>query len=258
MLQLVVPAERAPAGLDAPEGFEVTLFAGDDLAHNIYSMTIDSLGRVVVAGPNYVKILIDENGDGRADRAATFSSLPSSGAHGLHFLGRDLVFTGDNMLGVLRDADGDDVADGPPEPWARLRHPEHGANGIVQGPDGWLYVVCGNDAGVGREHASAATSGQGSTLQRHLARGAGRTGDGGRRPASQLRSGFGELGQLFTVDSDGERDHHLPVCTHAIIRRGARPGTWVCWPAGSEAGIGLSISSTTFREPPGSVGSPTG
>ena len=29
-------------GIRAPEGFEVSLFAGDELAHDIYSMTIDS------------------------------------------------------------------------------------------------------------------------------------------------------------------------------------------------------------------------
>ena len=37
-------------GVKVPEGFEVTEFAGDNLAHDIYSMTIDSQGRVVVAG----------------------------------------------------------------------------------------------------------------------------------------------------------------------------------------------------------------
>jgi len=33
-----------------PKGFEVTQYAGDELAHNIYSMTIDAAGRVVVSG----------------------------------------------------------------------------------------------------------------------------------------------------------------------------------------------------------------
>ena len=42
------------------------VLADDDLAHDIYSMTVDSLGRVVVSGAGYVRILVDEDGDGKA------------------------------------------------------------------------------------------------------------------------------------------------------------------------------------------------
>ena len=44
-------------GVRVPDGFEVSLYADDDLAHDIYSMTIDSLGRVVVSGAGYVRIV---------------------------------------------------------------------------------------------------------------------------------------------------------------------------------------------------------
>ena len=37
-------------GLGVPEGFEVSLYADDVLAHDIFSMTVDAQGRVVVAG----------------------------------------------------------------------------------------------------------------------------------------------------------------------------------------------------------------
>ena len=40
----------------------LTRFADDSLAHDIFSMTIDSLGRVVVSGPGYVRILVDSDG----------------------------------------------------------------------------------------------------------------------------------------------------------------------------------------------------
>src|ERR1700685_578188 len=40
--------------LRVPPGFVVTQYADDRLAHDIFSMTIDSLGRVVVSGPGYV------------------------------------------------------------------------------------------------------------------------------------------------------------------------------------------------------------
>ena len=69
LVAAALPAAAAePIGLTVPEGFEVSLFADDDLAHDIYSLTIDSFGRVVVSGPGYVRILIDANGDGKLSK----------------------------------------------------------------------------------------------------------------------------------------------------------------------------------------------
>ena len=205
--------ESAALGIQAPEGFEVSLFAGDDLAHDIYSMTIDSHGRIVVAGAGYVKILHDDNKDGKADRATLFSSKPASGAHGMVFIGNDLICTGDNSLMRLRDTDGDGVADGEPEIWAKLKSSEHGANGVVQGPDGWIYVACGNDAGVTAAHATLPTS----PVKKPEAGAILRFSPDGKHSeifAHGFRNiydlDFNAFGQLFTVASDGERDHHLP------------------------------------------------
>src|SRR5262249_28063900 len=77
-------------GLTVPEGFAVTRYADDSLAHDIFSMTIDSLGRVVVSGPGYIKVLVDSDNDGKADRAIDFADGPASGAQGLCFLGRNV------------------------------------------------------------------------------------------------------------------------------------------------------------------------
>ena len=33
---------------DVPDGFNVSLYADDELAHDIHCMTVDSLGRIVV------------------------------------------------------------------------------------------------------------------------------------------------------------------------------------------------------------------
>src|SRR4029078_3324250 len=79
--------------------------------------------------------------------------------------------------------------------------------------DGWIYVACGNDAGVSAAHATLPTSpvkkpeagailrfspdGKNSEIVAH-----------GFRNIYDLD--FNSFGQLFTVDSDGERDHHLP------------------------------------------------
>ena len=141
-------------GLAVPQGFSVSLYAGDELAHDIFSMTVDAHGRVAVAGPGYIKILYDDDRDGRADRATLFSRTPKSGAHGMYFDGPDLICTGDDAVRRLTDRDHDGVADDEGQIITRLRHPEHGANGMLCGPDGWYYVICGNDAGVSGEHAA--------------------------------------------------------------------------------------------------------
>jgi len=212
----VASAQTAPEGdlgLAVPEGFEASLYADDALAHNIFSMTVDAQGRVVVAGPDYVKILHDDDGDGRADRASLFSATPKSGAHGMYFDGPDLICTGDNAVRRLRDADGDGKADDEGEVWTHLRHSEHGANGVIKGPDGWFYVVCGNDAGISAEHAQR----PGSPVKEPRCGGVGRISPDGREMdvmAHGFRNpydlDFNATGQLFTVDADGERDHYLP------------------------------------------------
>ncbi len=219
-------------GIRAPEGFEVSLYADDELAHDIFSMTIDAQGRVVVAGQGYVKVLHDDDSDGRADRATLFSEFPKSGAHGMVFLGNDLIATGDNLLMKLEDKDGDGVADGKPIPLANVKSPEHGANGLVQGPDGWIYMICGNDAGIGSQLARTKTSPVKKPNAGAVVRFSPdfKTSEifahGFRNPYDLA---FNEFGQLFTVDADGERDQHLPWYTPTRlfdIQQGGHHG-WV-------------------------------
>lgn len=217
VLTIALAASPLPAaddlGMRVPAGFEVSLFADDALAHDIYSMTVDAQGRVVVAGSGYVKTLHDEDGDGRAERATLFSKVPASGAHGMLFDGPDLICTGDNSVMRLRDTDGDGQADGPPEVWTNLRHPEHGANGVVRGPDGCIYVICGNDAGLSEEQIKSSRS----PVKHPHSGGILRFSPEGK-PLDVYAHGFRNpydcafdaAGRLLTVDSDGERDHHLP------------------------------------------------
>jgi putative membrane-bound dehydrogenase-like protein len=200
-------------GLTVPAGFEVTLVADDRLAHDIFSMTLDSAGQVVVSGPGYIKRLHDDDGDGRADRSTRFTDHPTSGAKGMVFDRDDLVYTGDNGVWRLTDRDGDGFADGAPQRWAEVRNPEHGANGVVQGPDGWFYVICGNDTGVTAHHATTDRSPvrepQSGVILRFAPDGSAcEIVAHGFRNAYDLD--FHAAGQLFTVDSDGERDQHLP------------------------------------------------
>ncbi|MFI4874033.1 MAG: hypothetical protein ACIALR_01760, partial [Blastopirellula sp. JB062] len=200
------------AGVRLPAGFRATLFADDDLAHDIYAMTLDSRGRVVVAGAGYVKTLHDDDADGRADRATLFSDVPRSGAHGMAFRGNDLYCSGDFGLLRLSDVDRDGKADDVAA-LAQSRHPEHGTNGVVVGPDGWVYVICGNDANIFERHVTTDHSPVEHPQTGALFRVDPQTHDsevvahGFRNPYDFA---FDAQGRMLTVDADGERDQHLP------------------------------------------------
>jgi putative membrane-bound dehydrogenase-like protein len=207
-------AQSVPHGLRVPPGFQVTEFAGSDLANDIYSLTLDPRGRVVVAGRGYIRILIDDDNDGRADRAVTFADGPKDGAQGLFWEGTALYCTGDGGLRRYRDADGDGRADGPSE----LLHPfktggEHDAHDIKRGPDGWLYVLCGNSTGIRKEFATLPTSPVRDPVAGGVVRfppdfrGAEIVAHGFRNP---YRMDFNADGELFTFDSDNERCVSLP------------------------------------------------
>ncbi len=208
---VVARISAAEPGIKAPHGFEVTKFAGDDLAHDIFSITTDATGRIAVSGPGYVKILDDRDGDGVADHAHQFATI-KTGAMGMYFDGPDLIYSGDNQVARLRDTDGDRVGD-KEEVWTQLRNGEHGAHAIVKGPDGWYYLAAGNDAGVSKKHATT----PGSPIKDPVCGAILRFSPDGKQTeivADGFRNicglDFNSAGHLFTVDSDNERDQHLP------------------------------------------------
>lgn len=212
-----LPASQQVEKVDSlvvPEGFEVTLYADDDLAHDIYSMTIDSRGRVVVAGTGYVRILHDRDGNGAADEYTEFVDGPKSGAMGMYFHGSDLICTGDSGLIRYKDRDGDDRADGEPDVFLKMKTGgEHDSHAIRRGPDGWWYVIAGNGAGINSAYATLPTSpvknpsaGTLMRLKPDLT--------GGEIIAHGMRNAydfdFNPMGDIFAFDSDGERDVSLP------------------------------------------------
>jgi len=202
------------SGLKVPAGFRATLYADDDLAHDIYSMTIDSLGRVVVSGPGYVRILIDADGDGVAESFQQYADGPASGAQGMYFLGRDLLCTGDAGLIRYRDQNADDRADGKPDVFLQTKTGgEHNTHSIQKGPDGWWYLLLGNTAGINEKYITRKTSpvkkpyaGTLMRLSPDLTQGEV-IADGFR---NAYDFSFSPNGDIFTYDSDGERDISLP------------------------------------------------
>lgn len=208
-----VSAEE-PVGVTVPDGFEVNLFADDNLAHDIYSLTVDAKGRVVVAGRGFVRTLIDDDGDGKADRFQQFSDVPANGAMGMFFFGNDLICTGDAGLLRLRDANGDGQADGPPDVFLNVKTGgEHDAHAIRRGPDGWWYLICGNMANVSSAYVTLNTSPVkqpefGTILRLRPDLTGGEIFAHGFRNAYDFD--FGALGDIYAYDSDDERDSSLP------------------------------------------------
>jgi putative membrane-bound dehydrogenase-like protein len=211
------------ATFKVPDGFEAILWADDDLATNIYAMTTDSRGRIVVSGPGYIKTLIDTDADGRADRAELFTDQLTHGSQGLCFVGNDLVCVGNGAVNYFRDADADGRADGPSEIWTRFgasNGGEHLPHAIIHGPDGYLYLIGGNNSGFNASHVSTPGSpikqiDQG-TLIRFTTEGKNfeTLAHGFRNPYDIA---FNARGHIFTYDSDGERDEHLPWYTGTRI-----------------------------------------
>src|SRR6516225_829528 len=155
LLALTMPAlacaESLP-GFKLPWGFEITEYAGNDLAPDITCLTIDAKGRVTVAGRGYIRILVDETNSGKATKAIEFTKNVKDAAHGL-------LWEGDKLLAVVDGGLWRYNPDGSRELLRKLKTGgEHHAHAIARGPDDWLFLLCGNNAGIDRSYATTSSS----------------------------------------------------------------------------------------------------
>jgi putative heme-binding domain-containing protein len=206
-------AQTTQHGLRVPDGFEVTEFAGSDLANDIFCLTLDPKGRVVVSSRGYIRLLLDEKGDGHATRALDFAGAPKDGAMGLFWEGDDLYCMGDGGLRRYRNAGGDG-RNQPPELLQRLKTGgEHEAHAIRRGPDGWLYVLCGNSTGIKKANATSPTSPIKEPVAGCMLR-FSPDGKGCEIVTDGFRNAYAfdynSEGEWFTFDSDNERCVSLP------------------------------------------------
>src|SRR6185436_5450520 len=172
------------------------------LANDIYAMTLDAKGRIVVTSQGWIKRLEDRNSDGKADEATLFATTRTGGM-GMCFDGNDLLSSGDNGLWRFRDADGDGKADGPPELMTKYVFGEHGHHAMRKGPDGFWYLIGGNEMGIGAvKLTDPAQSPVKSPTWGSIVR---------------YSPDFKPAGDLFTYDSDCERDYFLPWYTPTRI-----------------------------------------
>jgi putative heme-binding domain-containing protein len=206
-------AQTPQHGLRVPDGFEVTEFAGSDLANDIFCMTLDPKGRVVVSGRGYVRLLVGDKGDAHATQALDFAGAPKDGAMGLFWEGDDLYCMGDGGLRRWRDANGDGRNKPPELLYALKTGGEHEAHAIRRGPDGWLYVLCGNSTGIKKANASLPTSPITDPVAGCMLRfppdfkGCEIVADGFR---NAYGFDYNSDGEWFTFDSDNERCVSLP------------------------------------------------
>lgn len=214
LLAALPGAPPAAADMKLPAGFTATLHADNPLAPDCYTFTFDSAGRVLVAGKGYVRALEDADGDGVADRAVDILTDLKQGPMGLLAEGDSLFVVADGGLKRYRGYTGKDKLVGPPETLLALKTGgEHDAHAVRRGSDGWLYVLCGNMAGVTRD----TIRGERSPVRDPIAGALVRlspdfkqvevVADGFRNPYS---FDFDTNGEPFTFDSDNERCVGLP------------------------------------------------
>jgi putative membrane-bound dehydrogenase-like protein len=146
----------AVTSIKIPAGFKATLFAGEPDVVQPMSITFDARGRMWVLecrsypswqpegtkeGADRILILEDENQDGEFDKKTVFFDKGVNFSSVEHGFGGVFV-TAIPYLIFIPDANGDDVPDGPSQILldgfdVKARH--NVANGLVWGPDGWLY-----------------------------------------------------------------------------------------------------------------------
>jgi glucose/arabinose dehydrogenase len=206
-------------GVRLERGFRITQISDEKLANDIWCMTLNPRGEPVVSGPGYIATLRDTNGDGLLDQAVKFAE--TKGAMGLCFdkTGRQLLVMADGWLSEYRDNNLDRAADGPPRHILPFVSGEHGGHAIRLGPDGRWWVIGGNDAGIDERHQPkiGINGGVARLPSKPIAGAIVRVSadlkssevwaDGFRNPYD---FDFNERGDVFTYDSDCERDYFLP------------------------------------------------
>jgi len=137
-----------------PLGFRVEKAAlppTDDPTFSLVNLTFDGKGRLLVSrerGP--ILLCSVPNKEGVLEKSAPYCTQVTN-CQGMCWVKDALLLVGDGPQGTglyrVQDTDNDDKTDK-----VTLLHKfkggmaEHGPHAILRGPDGWLYVVCGNHA----------------------------------------------------------------------------------------------------------------
>jgi putative membrane-bound dehydrogenase-like protein len=154
-----LPPSEAVKRFQLPDGFRVTLFAGEPNVHQPISMCFDARGRLWVAecfsypdwqppdgnqpavGHDRILIFEDTDGDGVFDKRTVFYNKAANLTSILVGNGGVYALCAPYLLWIP-DENGDDVPDGPPrvllDGWT-LKAGHNIVSGLTWGPDGWIY-----------------------------------------------------------------------------------------------------------------------
>lgn len=200
-------AEDPVAHLKVPAGFTVKEISGPAQANDIQVLHVDARGRVMVAGRGYVRELRPDG------TVVDLISQLNGGPMGLLREEDDLYVVVDGGLKRYKlgatptpGASGETLI-------ALKTGGEHDSHAVRRGPDGWLYLLCGNTAGV---NAKTAT-GPRSPIKQPVAGALLRRSPDGKHveiDADGFRNAydfdFSGDGEPYTFDSDNERCVGLP------------------------------------------------
>ena len=152
--------ERVRSEVKAPPGFTVTPFAAPPFAEYptcvsasldgvVFVGTDPNLAQDFVKGRGRIVRLVDDNGDGKADRYTLFADVDSP--RGLIWDGKALYVLHPPDLTAYYDDNGDGIADrsvdlvkGISAANLDFRAADHSTNGITLGIDGWIYIAVGD------------------------------------------------------------------------------------------------------------------
>ncbi|MFN7140509.1 MAG: PVC-type heme-binding CxxCH protein, partial [Limisphaerales bacterium] len=148
--------KEAAEKFQMPPGFKATLFAGEPDVRQPIAMTFDDRGRLWVA-ENYtyadngsydtslrdrLVIFEDIDGDGQFDKRTVFWDKAQKLTSVAIGFGGVWVLCAPNLL-FIPDRNGDDIPDSEPEVildgWQTKDIQHNIVNGLMWGPDGWLY-----------------------------------------------------------------------------------------------------------------------
>jgi putative membrane-bound dehydrogenase-like protein len=259
-----VAADEPRSRFEVAREFRVEWVAQADDTGSLISMTFDEFGNILAGRENGPLLMIrDANRDGVAEKVSTYCEQVTN-CQGILPMNGKVYVTADGPDGCalyrLADADRDGVID-QIEPLLRFQGKmhEHSPHGLRLGPDGLIYLLCGNMTKLDQEISGKGPhrfTYEGDLVQpRHedpRGHAAGVKAPGGtvlrfdpdghvvERYVGGLRNpydiAFNDSGELFTWDADMEWDRgltwHRPTrITHVVPggEYGWRSG-WAKWP----------------------------
>ena len=228
-------------GAILPPGFSLVKYAE---MNRPLSIAINDLGHVYVTNQDgEIIVLADEDGDGRADLRKQFSFgwIEPVGL-AFHKESNDLYVSSTGKISIVRDLDGDLVADEAVNFVNGLPHDRHKNNNLKFGPDGWLYMGVGSTCDVCYE-----VDERSATIMRFNIE----TGEN-EVFATGLRNAFDldfhpETGAIFATENgrdDLGPENPLEELNHIV--QGADYGFPDCWNSGEGTGCDGTTTAVGF------------